>query len=122
MSAGRPSGLTPWRIVRTQSTRLVGARPPTRRRRDVGRAHEHALAVVDDDVAAAVGAVAVAAAARREQVAPALDAGGVAAQRHRRDGDVDAALQLALAELRPADEGGAGGGDDQRRSADQARA
>jgi hypothetical protein len=76
------------------------------RRADVGRADEHA-AVVDDDVALPRGAVAVAAAARREEIAAALDARGIALHRDRRDGDVDAALELAITELGERQERGA---------------
>jgi hypothetical protein len=80
---------------------------------DVGRADEH-RPILDDDPAAAVRAVAVAAAARAEQVGAALDARGVAPVCDRRDGDVDAALELAIAHLGERDERRARSGDEHR--------
>ena len=118
MSAGRPFGLTPWRMARTQSTGLYAAVDAARSGGEVGRADQHALPSSTTTLAAAVEAVAVAAAARAEQVAAALDAGGVGDQRHADDGDVDPPLELAIAEHRQGEHRD-DGDDDERRDADQ---
>ena len=95
MKSGRPSGFTPWRIVRTQSASVYRATTPAG---EMFGERTRMLPVrrIDEKSSGAVGRMAIAASARCKEILAARQRRFVAADGHALDFELDDAIAFAI--------------------------